>query len=209
MKSSVTCALPSLDQICDFDECWYCSYLCHHCMQPSNTPHTGSHEDKVLRFCSKECQQMWFPTSSDQSIYATCFKDKKISTDYNAPLMSVIKHMESCGVEEIYLSVERETNSLEESTGKLFVVWHKREIKSQQFFQFYISSDCLPVGFVWEKQICCGMTEVVSSMIAKQSAKIQAHLLKIFNEAAKKCGFEDYKEFLTNAQASCDEVSSK
>ena len=188
--------LPSLDRKCSPEGCWYCSDLCHHCMQPSNTLYSGTLQEKLLKFCSEECKGLWFPSPEQKTLHvASCLDEISQSEDKAAPLMTLISQKEK-RVEQIYLSVGRISAEGVEDVEKPFIVWHMRELEHQYFAHFYISEDCLPLNSVWIKQICTSESEAIFKNLATRRTELQEYFLELFNEAAKLYDFESLRAFL-------------
>lgn len=187
----IRCMMPSLDQKCSPEGCWYCSDVCHHCMQPSITLYSGMLQDNLLKFCSKECKAFWFPSPNQKTLHASSYLHKTCESDEDtteALLMTVIIQKDN-SVEHIYLSADK-------NMARPFIVWHVKELKCQHFAHFYISENCLPLNSVWAKQVCSSESEIMSSSIAPKRADLQAHFLKQLNEAVKLCGFDSFESFL-------------
>ena len=199
--------MPSLDQKCCPEGCWYCSDLCHHCMQPSSTLYSGVLKEKLLKFCSEECKALWFPSDKKSLHVASYFDGTCPSDDKVGPLMTIIsrgkneeKENEEKSVEQIFLFIGV-PESLQ-NVERPYVVWHIREVEHQRFAHFYISDDSLPLNSVWVRQICTSESEIVSNLIATKRKKLQGHLLEYFSEAAKEYGFENFKAFLEQIKTS-------
>lgn len=186
---------PSLDRKCCPEGCWYCSDLCHHCMQPSNTLFSGVIDDTLLKFCSEKCKGLWFPSPDQMPLHAASYLGETCQSDDTvAPLMTLISQKEG-GVEQFYLYVSGVSTG-SEKMERPYILWHVRELKHQHFAHFYISKDCLPLDLVWAKQICNSEDEAFFNHITTKQTELQAHLQKQLNEAVKVCGFENYEAFL-------------
>ena len=167
-------------------------------MQPSATLYSGVCEDKsVLKFCSKECKGLWFPTPGQKSLYvATHIDETSQLHEEIAPTMTIIIRKGN-GVEQIYLSVD-------ETSGRPFIVWHIREVEHQSFTHFYILADCLPLNSVWPKQYSSYQSEFMGNYIATKRLEVQSHIQIQLNQAAIECGLEDFKAFLKQVMTSSE-----
>lgn len=172
-------------------------------MQPSSTLYSGIYkEGNLVKFCSKECKQLWFSSPDQESIYYVASLLDESCQPYQAsiPLMTVIVRKET-GVEQIFLSIRKVSEGLKESDIP-FIIWHVRELEHQHFAHFYIAEDCLLLEAVWSKQYCTSETEVVSNIIATKRLELQSQFQVHFNQAVGRCGFDDFEAFLAHIKKS-------
>ena len=144
---------PSLDQKCSPNGCWYCSDICHNCMQPSLTMYSGALEDRtLLKFCSEQCKGLWFHSEDKNPFYAISYLDEgTISKQPMAPLITIIVAQDKC-VEQFFLSLKKVSKV--QSSETPFIMWQIKRLQTQYFPHFYISKECMPLGDVWVKHFC-------------------------------------------------------
>ena len=196
IKGPLAQFLPSLDRKCSPEGCWYCSNLCHNCMQPSSTFYSGvNEENKFIKFCSQECKDLWFYSPDQKPFHmASYMEDTSLSKKplaLAAPLMTIISGSKNC-VEQVYLSVGRDSKNV----NVPYIVWHIRRLKNQFFAQFYTSKDCLPLNNIWVKHFCTAESEQISYKVASERRLLQSHLQMLFGLAAKKQNFGTLASFM-------------
>ena len=202
IKESFARTLPSLDQKCSPNGCWYCSDLCQHCMQPSPTLYSGVHENgMLLKFCSEECKKFWFPDPDQQPHYVACYLDEICQAKETAALLMTVVNQKKSGVEQVYLSIGTSSEGSKD-IERLFIVWHIREVNYQHFAHFYITEDCLPLKSVWIKHYCTSESEIATKLIAEKKMELKSYFQRLFNEAVKKYNFEDLEAFVMKVENS-------
>lgn len=189
--------LPSLDRRCSPDGCWYCTDICHNCMQPSPTMYSGVCGDNtLLKFCSEQCKGLWFHSADQKPTYAVSYMEEdSIMKLPIAPLMTILVAQDQC-VDQFFLSIKDISNTHNVSSAAPFIVWHLRGLKSQYFAHFYVSKECLPIKDVWKRQICSADSEIVSNVVTSGRIQLQSNIQRHLSEAVKKYGFDSLESFV-------------
>ena len=137
-----------------------------------------SSEASLLFFCSSECQARWTsdPSQEDALRKTYHFSEGSDAAEKSlAVLVSGSKH-----VEQIIFSSEPAPNGIKQSATP-YIIWHKKELKSQFISHFYISSDCLPLGRVWPKHIGTAEMVIAAKEIFSDTADVQQFLCKVLS----------------------------
>ena len=192
--------LPSLDQKCNPVGCWYCSDLCHNCMQPAMTLYSGILENNtLLKFCCEQCKGLWFHAADQKPFYvASLFDETSMLKHPDASLMTIVAAGEKC-VEQLFLDFVETQKEISEMP---FIVWHIRGLESQYFAHFYVSKDCLPLKSVWMKHICTTDSELVYNIIAHGRVTLQPTLQAYFDNVMKRCNCDGFESLLVKLKPS-------
>ena len=165
-------------------------------MQPSSTFYSSiNDDDKLVKFCSEKCKELWFYAPDQKPFHMASYIDdvslSKKPLVLAAPLVTIISGSKNC-LEQVYLSVGK----VSEDVTAPFVVWHIRKSTSQFFAHFYISKDCLPLENVWIKHICTAESQQIFDKISNERKSLQSHLQMLFGLAAKQQNFETLESFM-------------
>lgn len=146
--------LPPLDHKCSAKGCWYCSNLCHFCLQPGTVEcHPGreelAHLSAPLLFCSKVCCSLFLKTPSKfQSLL--CFdlrnQPNPIGHLVPSPILHVLKVKLSLAYGNTVVSIILSIGDGSEGfpLGKPYILYSVRSIKRASFCEMFLSSDCTP-----------------------------------------------------------------